>query len=300
MSALVTLFDGSPSLANPALSGPLRELYGGDLWFPEAQARPHVVANFVSTLDGVVSYGISGKSGGGPISAFNRQDAFVMGLLRAYADAVMVGSGTLHGDAGHVRTAPFIFPEAEPLYVELRAALGKRRFHALNVIVSGSGRVDLREPTFRTAGLETVIVTSDAGRARLAADHGTALRTTCVRVADDESPLPAAAILKLLYAEFGVRLLLHEGGPTLFGQFLADGLVDELFLTVAPRLAGRSAGSPRPGIVEGVAFPPEGAPEFRLASLKRAGEYLFHRWIRSTPASSTGSPQSHAGAGGRP
>lgn len=282
MEPLATLFDRSDMPARTTVPSRLRELYGGDLSFPEAPDRPYVVANFVSTMDGVVSYGVAGKSGGGHVSGFNRQDAFVMGLLRAYADAVIVGAGTLHGDPGHVRIAPFIFPETEHLYTELRRGLAKPTLHPLNVIVSGSGRVDLREPTFHTPGLETLILTSRPGRARLEADHGNALSRTNVRVAGDGTVLSAAAMLKLLYAEFGVRLLLHEGGPTLFGRFLVDELVDELFLTVAPHIAGRSAESPRRGLVEGVAFPPEQAPGFELVTLKRAGEHLLLRWRRPT------------------
>lgn len=288
MEPFATLFERSDLPGRTTLPGGLRELYGGDLSFPEPPHRPYVVANFVSTLDGVVSYGVAGKSGGGHVSGFNRQDAFIMGLLRAYADAVMVGAGTLHGDPGHLRTAPFIFPEAGPWYAELRAVLAKRQPHALNVIVSGSGRVDLREPTFHLAGLETLIITSRAGRARLEADHGGGLGATQVQVAGDGTVLSAAAILELLYAEFGVRLLLHEGGPTLFGRFLADSLVDELFLTLAPRVAGRAGDSPRPGLVEGVAFPPEQAPDFELVTLKRAGEHLFQRWKRSYQGSRWG------------
>ncbi len=280
MEPLATLLDRSDTLARTTVPGRLREIYGGDLSFPEAPDRPYVVANFVSTMDGVVSYGVAGKSGGGHVSGFNRQDAFVMGLLRAYADAVMVGAGTLHGDPGHVRIAPFIFPEAEHMFADLRRGLAKPTLHPLNVIVSGSGRVDLSEPTFHTPGLETLILTGRPGRARLEADHRAALTGTQVHMVGEGPTLPVRAILRSLYEDVGVRLLLHEGGPTLFGRFLEEGLVDELFLTVAPRIAGRSAESPRRSLVEGVAFPLGQASDFKLVSLKRAGEHLFQRWKR--------------------
>ena len=64
------------------------------------------------------------------------------------------------------------------------------------------------------------------------------------------------AILRLLRDEFEVALLLHEGGPTLFGQFLLAGLADELFLTMAPQIAGRTREHPRPALVAGVQFVP--------------------------------------------
>ncbi len=280
MDSLPTLFDGSAPADRPVLPDPLRQLYGGDLRFPQGSGRPYVVGNFVSTIDGVVSYGKPGESGGGHVSGFNPQDAFVMGLLRAYADAVIVGARTLHGDPGHVRTAPFIDPAAQHEYAELRRTLGKTSPHPLNVVVSGSGAVDLGESTFHTAGLETVIVTSREGGARLEADHGPSLDVTRVRVVGDHRTLSGPQIVSLLCAEFGVRLLLHEGGPTLFGRFLADGLIDELFLTMAPGIAGRSQNESRPGLAGGVAFPPGGTPGFALVAVKRGDDHLFLRWRR--------------------
>lgn len=64
----------------------LAALYGGELAFETPDERPSVLANFVSTLDGVISYTLPGRSGGGEISGNNLADAFVMGLLRALAD----------------------------------------------------------------------------------------------------------------------------------------------------------------------------------------------------------------------
>ncbi|MBI2537845.1 MAG: dihydrofolate reductase family protein [Gemmatimonadetes bacterium] len=278
MEPLATLFEQSAMPAAAGLPEPLRKLYGGHLAFPQSPGRPYVVANFVSTLDGVVSYDIAGSSGGGHVSGFNPQDAFVIGLLRACADAVMVGAGTLHGDPGHVRTASFIFPEAQRRYAELRQALGKTTLHPLNVIISGSGRVDLAEPTFHTPGLKTLIVTSRAGCAHLEATHGAALATTRVATAGDGPALAPEVILTLLYRDLGVRLLVHEGGPTLLGPFLAEGLIDELFLTIAPWVAGRSTDTRRPGLVEGVTFSPEAAPGLELVSAKQAGDHLLLRY----------------------
>jgi riboflavin biosynthesis pyrimidine reductase len=275
VAGLETLYERQPA-ARPVLIGPLRERYGGDLDWPRPPERPYVIANFVETLDGVVSFGLPGRSGGGEISADNAEDRFVMGLLRACADAVVFGSGTLHGDAGHVRTASFIQPEAAGLYAEQRGRMGARGAEPLNVVVTGSGRVDLAEPTFHTQGLETLVVTTADGERRLRADHGGALRITQVRAVADAGAVPPAAVVDLLRCEFGVRLLLHEGGPALLGAFLAAGLLDELFLTVAPQVAGRE-GRGRRGLVEGAAFLPETAPWFELQGVKRAQDHLFLR-----------------------
>src|SRR3954471_15476512 len=95
MTPITTLLDRGNTLERAVLPQDLATLYGGDLRFPQHDHRPYVMGNFVSTLDGVVSFELPGKSGGGDISGFNEADRFIMGLLRASADAVIVGSGTL-------------------------------------------------------------------------------------------------------------------------------------------------------------------------------------------------------------
>ncbi|MEZ4595450.1 MAG: FAD-dependent oxidoreductase [Chloroflexota bacterium] len=78
----------------------------------------------------------------------------------------------------------------------------------------------------------------------------------------------------------GCRVVLCEAGPTVLGELVAEGLVDELFLTLAPRIAGREASAPRPGLVDGVAFTPSAAPTGRLRSVMRAEDHLFLRYVR--------------------
>src|SRR5579871_1610664 len=107
MEPIRTLFTAESELVGPVLPEGLRTQYGGDLHFPPVpDGRPYVIANFGSTLDGVVSFNIPGQSGGALISGSNEGDRFIMGLLRASADAVMVGSGTLDAvSREHVWTA---------------------------------------------------------------------------------------------------------------------------------------------------------------------------------------------------
>ena len=76
-------------------------------------------------------------------------------------------------------------------------------------------------------------------------------------------------------------MLLHEGGPTLFGQFLEAEAVDELFLTLSPQIAGRNSEAIRPGLVEGVQFVPYSAPWFQLLSVKQKAEHLYLRYRRT-------------------
>ena len=109
LPALHTLFGASRGELVP-LPRRLARLYG-ELRMPlRSHARPHVFSNFVTTLDGVVSLNTKGHASGGDISGFDAQDRMVMGLLRAVADVIVVGSGTLAADRHHVWTAEAIFP----------------------------------------------------------------------------------------------------------------------------------------------------------------------------------------------
>jgi riboflavin biosynthesis pyrimidine reductase len=165
MGLVRTLIDCEKEYAESALPQKLRELYDGDLHFGASPAsRPFVIANFVSTLDGVASYGIKGKSGGAAISGSDPSDRFIMGLLRASADAVMVGAGTLRDvSAKSLWTPEYVYPDAKHLYEEYRAALEKPEFPLL-VIVSGSGQLELERAIFRTPAMRTVVITTAAGR----------------------------------------------------------------------------------------------------------------------------------------
>jgi hypothetical protein len=123
-----TLIDRQETSEPFVLPEALRIAYGGDLRFPPSGLpRPYVIGNFVSTVDGVVSYEIAGKSGGGDISGFDGADRFIMGLLRASADAVMVGSGTLQQTAPeHLFVAGHVYPEARDLYARYRHEVLKK------------------------------------------------------------------------------------------------------------------------------------------------------------------------------
>src|SRR5690349_7554855 len=116
MKPITTLLDRDNTLEPAVLAEDLAILYGGDLRFPERDDRPYVIGNFVSTLDGVVSFELPGKSRGGDISGFNEEDRFIMGLLRSSPDAAIVGAGTLRDvSKGHLWLAEHVYPEARDL-----------------------------------------------------------------------------------------------------------------------------------------------------------------------------------------
>ncbi|MBI2323947.1 MAG: dihydrofolate reductase family protein [Chloroflexi bacterium] len=268
---LETLFDRSSGTPIP-LPRELREAYGGDLIFPAGE-RPHVYANFVSTLDGLVSYGIPGLASARFISRGHGGDRIVMGLLRAVADVVVSGSGTLRAEGKVTWTPQQIFPAAADLYRQVRRARGLPERTRV-AILTASGDVDLSAAVFTSPDVEPFIVTSAAGAERLAA-NGTG--TVRVRAVGDLAPTMRGAI-DAIAAETGARLVLSESGPGLFGRMLDERVVDELFLTLAPHLAGRSPARPGIGLVDPVAFEHERAPWADLIGAKRSEDFLLLRY----------------------
>jgi riboflavin biosynthesis pyrimidine reductase len=284
MQLVRTLVDCEKEYPESALPQELRVLYDGDLRFrTSAVGRPFVVANFVSTLDGVVSYEVKGKSGGSTISGSNPADRFIMGLLRASADAVMIGAGTLHDvSAESLWTPESTYPDAKHLYAEYRVNALHKSEYPLLVIVSGSGRLELERAIFRTQAMRTVVITTSAGRDELTRRGAATLGSVEVHALNSGSgSIAPQAILQLLQSQFGVKTLLHEGGPTLFGQFLAADAVDELFLTLSPQIAGRGRDVTRPALVQGVQFVPDSAPWFQMVSVKEQAAYLYLRYRRT-------------------
>jgi riboflavin biosynthesis pyrimidine reductase len=283
MGLVRTLIDRDDEYVESVLPQKLWELYDGDLHFRTSPAaRPFVIANFVSTLDGVVSYEIKDKSGGSTISGSDPADRFIMGLLRASADAIVVGAGTLRDvSAKSLWTPEYVYPDAKHLYAEYRASVQHKPEYPLLVIVSGSGLLELERAIFRTPPVRTVVITTSAGRDELTRRGATTLGSVEIHALDSSSgSVTPQAILQLLQSQFEVKTLLHEGGPTLFGQFLAADAVDELFLTVSPQIAGRKVDATRPALLQGVEFMPDSAPWFQMVSAKEKAAYLYLRYRR--------------------
>lgn len=265
MTPLERLFEraGLPATRLPPA---LAAIYGGDF----GVARPSLYANFVSSIDGVVALPTSAESGK-LISGGSDPDRFVMGLLRAAADAVLIGAGTFRKVSRALWHADSIYPAAGELFAELRRKLGLRP-HPLLVVVTASGDIDADHPALEDA----LIVTTPAGEARLRG----ALPAGARIIAAGAQPIQARALLARLRAE-GLQAILTEGGPSLVGELFRDGLIDELFLTVAPRLFGRQAGDGRKSLIDGVDL--AGALTglgLTLASVRRHESYLFLRYSR--------------------
>jgi riboflavin biosynthesis pyrimidine reductase len=252
--------DGLPQLG---LGPELSALYGGDFSLP----RPALYANFVASVDGVVALPSAGESGG-VISGQSEPDRFVMGLLRAMADAVLIGAGTLRAGFGDRWLPETVFPAAADDFSKLRERLGLRP-RPLLVVVSGSGNIDLAQPAFE----DCLILTTPEGDARLRDELPSGARTVVPGV----SLSRCQGWLDVLH-DLGIKTILCEGGPTVLGELLRAKLVDELFLTTSPRLFGRRSGDGRRSLVEG--FDLSGR-SMELLSLRSHESHLFMRYALS-------------------
>lgn len=277
-ASLETLFEvkyGSDWFPLP----PELESFYGRLEFPPHSGRPYVIGNFVTTVDGVVSLNTPGHASGGDISGFNAHDRMLMGLLRALADAVIVGAGTLRVEPHHHWTAQYIYPELAEAYQLLRTSLQKPET-PLNVIVTARGEVDLALPIFQSGTIPVLIVTTTDGEERIRA-QGVPSWVQIIALQSSGS-IGAQDILKAVNSIRKSNLMLVEGGPQLLGTFFAERSLDELFLTLAPQVAGRDGQAERPGLVTGKQFAPEHPLWGKLIGVKRGGSHLFLRYAFET------------------
>ncbi len=275
LTPLESLFEVERGIDLP-LPPELATLFGR-LQFPPHPGRPYIIGNFVTTLDGVVALGDSAVSGGGEISGFNQHDQMVMGLLRAVADAVIVGAGTLRSAPKHRWTAQRIYPPLANTYQRLRTTMGKTQ-PPLNVIVTAHGSINLDLPVFQSGEVPVLIVTSTQGEERIREQHRLppSVQVSAVHSADSIS---APAILEAVGRVRQCDLILVEGGPQLMGDFFAGQALDELFLTLSPQIAGRDGTVERPGLVAGKRFAPQHPLWGTLIGVKRAGSHLFLRYV---------------------
>lgn len=178
--------------------------------------RPYVVVNFVSSADGRATVD------GGSTPLGDDGDKLIFRTLRGCADAVLVGTGTLEAERYGTLSR-------HPTVVALRERLGLPAQPPL-VTITRSGR--LPEMPLLDDPAATLIVYSGV-------DFEPRNVAATVEVKPRASHgLSPQAVLADLSAVYGMRLLLCEGGPSLFGSLVAGRLCDELFLTLAPMLAG--------------------------------------------------------------
>jgi riboflavin biosynthesis pyrimidine reductase len=242
---------------DPATIGEIVEELG--LWDrpPVRPERPRVMLNMVSTVDGRATVG--GRSG--PIS--DRADRELFHGLRTAVDAVLAGAGTVR-----VERYGRMIPDESRRRLRLQRGLSEE---PLACIVSGRLTLGDDIPLLAEPSARVAILTSSAASLPASPAHVDYVRAERAGLLD----LPAA--LAELRERFAVRTLLCEGGPHLACQLLAGGLVDELFLSMSPTLAG---GEPSGGealrILAGAALEPTVGLE--LLGALQSDSYLFLRY----------------------
>jgi 5-amino-6-(5-phosphoribosylamino)uracil reductase len=202
-----------------------------DLAPPE---RPYMALNMVSTADGKAA--VEGRTR----AISSETDRAIFHNLRTQADAVMAGAGTVRTEG----YGPVVKND------ELRAKREREGLEpdALAVIVSGGLNLPVDVPLLQDPDSRVVILTHSG-------DELSGVRAQVSYLRSDGGPFDLRPLMERLRSEHGVRSVLCEGGPTLNASLLPYGLVDELFLTISPTLAGGAnaltivAGAPLPELI---------------------------------------------------
>ncbi|MDQ1534406.1 MAG: hypothetical protein QOF28_2167 [Actinomycetota bacterium] len=225
--------------------------------FPVVTGRPGVRLNMIVSVDGGTSWGGVSGALGGPA------DKALFPVLRSFADVVLVAAGTMRAEGYGPAKLPDSLREA-------RRARGQSAVPAI-AVVSRSCRLEWDTPFFTEAEERPLVITvadaPDADRARAAA--------AAHLIVAGEGDVDFALALAELGAR-GVRSVLAEGGPTLNGQLAQADLLDELCVTLAPRLASGDAKR----ILSGSTL--DELTVLALHAVYEADDYLFLRYRPGT------------------
>jgi len=279
MDEFQVLFDHSE---DSALMDPAASRYGKLGFPPPPPDRPWIYANFVQTLDGIVS--LLGDDASGADIAGLAEDRWLMDLLRAHADAVMLGMGTLREEQkmGRPRARGPVFRIVDAGMQQLRTRLQHSRER--NILVTARADFQLADyAVFDGAHVDVTVLTTREGAERLEAQrksHGWVdiIAVDASLTGGGVDMRQAVAALKQRY---GINYLLCEGGPSLYSGMIMAELIDEKFLTVSPVEVGRmSAQGLRPSVLPEVGLSKEDAVRWSWLSCRKVGDHQFHRFRR--------------------
>src|SRR5580700_211854 len=269
----------------------------GHLGFPPSPVdRPWIYTNFVQSLDGITTL-LGQHASGGEISQSSPADRWLMDLLRAHADGLLMGMNTLREEQRQrgPDSRGIVFRVADAALQELRRKLGKARER--NIFVTSAADLDLsRHKVFDGDIVDAAILTSPNGAERLRAQR--THPNVVVIGAGENDRFDLARGISKLRQQLGVEHLLCEGGPTLYGNLARADLVDEKFMTVSPvevgqvvppqqeRLPSEAGISPllRPTVFGGTGFTKETMTRWNWLSSRKSGDHQFHRFRRNRNA----------------
>lgn len=217
--------------------------------------RPYTAVNFVATADGRTAF--RGRSG----ELSDVADRAIFHGLRERVDAVFAGTATIRTER-YGRLVP------DPERRQRRAGSGLAP-DPLACVITRSGDVPTEIPLFGDPESRIVVFTP-------AALDLSGLRAQVEVVRLDPGQLTLTTMVRRLRADYDVRSLLCEGGPTVFGSLLRENLADELFLTLAPKMAGGGSG---PTVTSGPELPE--LLNLRPAwALEHGGSLFMRYWLR--------------------
>ncbi|MEM7273604.1 MAG: pyrimidine reductase family protein [Actinomycetota bacterium] len=255
MLQLFPTADDQPIDVRAAVAAEERRSPDGGAW---------LYTNMIASADGGTAVdGVSGQLGGAG-------DKAVFAALRSVADAILVGAST-------VREERYRPPTQSEAVVAERTGRGQAA-HPRLAVVTRSLRLETDLPLFDDEANRPLILTAASAPAERRAEL--ADRAEIVEAGDDGVD-PAAAVAAL--AERGLTSILSEGGPSLNGQLIEAGLVDEWNLSLSPHLLGGDSRRTAVGPVS--AGPPAG---MQLRRVWTDDDFLFCRWVRqaATPSPS--------------
>ena len=251
----------------------IKERYGPFGFPAPADARrPYISSNFVMGLDGRASFReLEGCTDGRPVSR-SREDRWLMDFLRAHHDAQLIGASTLREEPNpEGRGWDYGIDDEElRIYRQDILRLGRQKV----LVLSGSGNIDVTLRIFSSPRVEPWIITAQEGQKNLRSQLKRLGREGTIKILSvgEGTRVDLVAVTQLLRQEHGIRTLLCEGGPTLYGEFLKNQLIDEDFRTMSLQVLGESTkpGIDRPTAYGQVSYTPGTAPWFRLISLHYA------------------------------
>lgn len=234
------------------------------LKLPHKSNRPFFYTNFVQTVDGKVHVKTNPRSYW-PIGS--KLDYQTLWQLRAQADVIMHGSNT----ASWIRTIDKL---GQPSFQQLRKRLGKTK-PILYTIVSASPKPGLSKLlTKPPKGTEVLLITTKHARIPKTLKNTPTFRTGTKLISPEQ-------VASYLYNQ-GYKSVLVEGGPTLLTSFVKAKLIDQLFLTVAPKLFGEQANKTLT-LLSNHLFAPKQTPMLKLLSNITAADELYLRYQVNYP-----------------
>ncbi len=229
--------------------------------FPESGSRPYFYTNFVATIDGKVA--VKDNPAYWPIGSSKDYETLLE--LRARADILIHGKTTAlhHPTFASLTLRKFLSlrTRARKNYPLIYLVLSNKPTKQLFALLASAPKA-----------IEVMLVTNESARI----PAGYSQKVNVIRFGKTKVEIE---LLSRFLHERGIKRVLVEGGPTTLGSFLAAECLDEIFLTVAPKIFGTKKDI-TPTLVENYFPKPFAVKQFRLVSVKSVGDEVFLRYRR--------------------